>query len=183
MLVPRSEFPVRHFKNIHFNLQLLSLLAQGQQGIVSPCGPQKQTCHSQAKCLSDKGKEQCRCNDGFQGDGTRCKGLCTVVAFQIPFFLAFNKKYQLNTLSKLPLANTLWKQEKFGQLGLVAYGSNNFFLSGEYKRVLTRRPQVARPQGRIFATGLTIVGLHFYKSLLECGRTFSGFSGPENSGM
>ena len=52
------------------------------------------------------------------------------------------------------------------------------FLSGEYKRVLTRRPQ-----GRIFATGLTIVGLHFYKSLLECGRTFSGFSGPENSGL
>ena len=49
--------------------------------------------------------------------------------------------------------------------------------------MLTRRPQVARPQGRIFATVLTIVGLHFYKSLLECGRTFSGFSGPENSGM
>ena len=127
MLVPRSQFPVPHFKNIHFNLQLLSLLAQGQQGIVSPCGPQKQTCHSQAKCLSDKGKEQCRCNDGFQGDGTRCEGLCTVVAFQIPSFLAFSKKYQLNTLSKLPLANTLWKQEKFGQLGLVACGSNDFF--------------------------------------------------------
>ena len=100
--VPSSQFPVPHFKNIHFNLQLLSLLAQGQQGIVSPCGPQKQTCHSQAKCLSDKGKEQCRCNDGFQGDGTRCEGLCTDVAFQIPSFLAFNKKYQLNTLSKLP---------------------------------------------------------------------------------
>ena len=32
-------------------------------------------------------------------------------------------------------------------------------------------------------SGLTIVGLHFYKSLLESRRTFSGFSGPENSGM
>ena len=28
---------------------------------------------------------------------------------------------------------------------------------------------------RIFTTGLTIVGLHFHKELLEWGYTFSGF--------
>ena len=102
MPVPSSQFPVPHFKNIHFKLQLLSLLAQGQQGNVSPCGPQKQTCHSQAKCLSEKGKEQCRCNDGFQGDGTRCEGLCTVVAFKFLPSLHLAKKYQLKSRSKLP---------------------------------------------------------------------------------
>ena len=31
--------------------------------------------------------------------------------------------------------------------------------------------------GRIFTTGLTIMGLHFQKELLEWGRTFSDFWG------
>ena len=74
----RSPFPFPRFIKVAV---VFFLLAQGQQGNGSPCGPQKQTCHSQAKCLSDKEKEQCRCNDGFQGDGTRCEGLCTLVAF------------------------------------------------------------------------------------------------------
>ncbi|XP_022790332.1 fibrillin-1-like isoform X2 [Stylophora pistillata] len=48
--------------------------AQGLQGNGNPCGLQKETCHSKAKCVSDNGVEKCRCNDGYQGDGVKCEG-------------------------------------------------------------------------------------------------------------
>ena len=36
--------------------------------------------------------------------------------------------------------------------------------------------------GRIFTTGLTIIGFTILVELLKWGRKFSGFSGEENSG-
>ena len=54
---------------------LCRFLAQGQQGNGNPCGPEKLTCHSKASCVNDLGTEQCRCNDGYQGDGTKCEGM------------------------------------------------------------------------------------------------------------
>lgn len=62
----------------HILNKCLFFIAQGQQGNGNPCGPQKVTCHSKASCVSDQGLEQCRCNDGYQGDGTKCEGLLYV---------------------------------------------------------------------------------------------------------
>ena len=59
--------------------------AQGQQGNGSPCGPQKVTCHAKASCVNDQGLEECRCKDGYQGDGTKCEGAGSLVFLLVAF--------------------------------------------------------------------------------------------------
>ena len=50
--------------------------AQGQEGSEKSCGNGKVTCHSLAVCTADdSGKKQCRCKEGYSGNGLdSCKG-------------------------------------------------------------------------------------------------------------
>ena len=51
-------------------------LVQKQEGNINDCGVSKQKCHLKASCVKEQGSEQCRCDDGYEGDGVQCERMC-----------------------------------------------------------------------------------------------------------